>query len=358
MAERPCGNALEPQSLIDAFLEHPPQGFLVQTLLSGAPVPHGFLAKLDLFTAMDAGIRRRVAALRRNGLFDAFCQKCLTPRVFFLGTTVSEYCWLPHDLEPGEFAAILHAEVENIPGKFCIVKDLPVDSPFLSPSENATARKLAEALQKQGFVRVDGQALAYLPIDFAGMEEYLARLSKERRKDFRRKMKLGQPLRVEELKTGGPRFTADFCGQLYALYEHVYQMSDVHFDKLTLAFFRQVFQQNGAGIVFVYYREETVIGFNLCYVMGENLVDKYWGFSPMEAREHALFFNSFFYNIGYCLRHGLRQYIVGWTAAKAKASLGCHFTHTCHLVYAKNPLLRALLRMGKAAFAADKAIAG
>ncbi len=358
MPEAKYDHALEPESLSAAFLRYPPQDFIAQPLLvQGREVP-AFVAVLDLFTTMDDSIRRKVSVWRQHRIVDALCRALLAPRVYFIGTTVSEYCLIHRALSPEAVADTLHARMKQLPGSFCIVKDLPLASPLLSREENSRAHTLLSLLEAKGFLSVIGQALAYLPIDFDSMEAYLGRLSKERRKDFRRKIKLGQPLRVEEQATGTAWFTEARCAQLYAMYAHVYAVSDVHFDKLTPDFFTQVLQRDAGGMVFLYYLGAECIGFNLCYVSGRFLVDKYWGFLPEPAREHALFFNSFFANIEYCLRHGLTHYIVGWTAARAKASLGCKFTYTRHAVYIKHPLLRFVLRRFKSAFEGDHAMIG
>lgn len=347
-------NALEPRALIQAFLNYPPEGFTPHPIEAGGCRIPGFLADLDLTTTLDEDAKRRVDAWRRRPLVDWVCRAWFTPRVLFAGTTVSEYGWLPKAMDFPAFARELPAKLAYLPGRFFILKDMPEQSPFLSASENEAAHSLLSLLESEGFLVVAGQALAYLPIDFNSVEAYLDRLSKPRRKDFRRKRKLAEGLRIEECETGHAFFSDARCDALYGLYEHAYVTSDVHFDKLTSAFFRRVFQDASGGIVFLYFKGESLIGFNLCYVHGPHLVDKYWGLAPEAAREHALFFNSFFYNLDYCLRHGLRACILGCTAARVKASLGCRFTYTTHAVYIKNPLLRGILRFFKSRFEGDR----
>ena len=156
----PYANQLEPASLIHAFLSHPPAGFdILDTAATGQPA---FAAPFDLLTTADESLRRRVQNLPLHRHWAGL----LRPHVAFVGTTVSEYVVIPR-----------HADVDVLPRRwrdawgdrypFLIVKDLPEDSPLLSDDENRSARELAQACEREGFFLLEGQALAYVPIDFA-----------------------------------------------------------------------------------------------------------------------------------------------------------------------------------------------
>ena len=60
------------------------------------------------------------------------------------------------------------------------LQDLPLRSPLLSEADNALADQVVQACTEQGFVVLDGQALAYVPIDFADGDAYLDRLPRTR----------------------------------------------------------------------------------------------------------------------------------------------------------------------------------
>ena len=335
---RPYANGLEPARLLGHFLQHPPEGF--STRLSAHGVMY-FHAPFTLLTAMEASLQRRMRnwpgyrLWSRWFVFDDTC---------FIGTTVSEYARLPRDLSAGELAEWLR-DVCAPRQKLTIVKDIPQQSPLLSALDNAHAGQLQRACENLGFISVEGQALAYVPIDFADIDEYLSRMSRSRRRDMRRKLRNRDQLRVEVLHTGDPRFgDHDWVKALHALYLAVHEQSHVHFDLLTEDFFYAALNDGGsAGRVFCYWRDDELVGFNLCYVHGTVLVDKYIGLRYPQAHELNLYFVSWFVNLEHAREHGLKFYVAGWTDPQVKASLGARFTFTRHLVWVRHPLLRRVL---------------
>ena len=329
---------LEPDGLLGAFMAHPPAGFAAGHSAQGMPV---FVAPFDLLTTADDTLRRRIAGLpgyRRWG-------RLLRWRTRFAGTTVSEYAPLPSTVAPAALAQGLKAAY----GRECrllIVKDIAQDSPLLGAADNAYARAFASACAAAGFVLLEGQALAWVPIDFGSNDEYLARLSPGRRKNIRRKLRSLAELQIEAVPTGDARFRDEATlAAFQALFDNVYAQSEIHFDRLDSAFFRAVLQDGGSGgVVFVYRHAGEMIGWNLCYEHAGKLVDKYVGFAYPQAREHNLYFVSWMHNLDYARRRGLSHYVAGWTDPEVKAFLGARMTFTRHAVYARNPLLRALLR--------------
>src|SRR5574337_122650 len=306
---------LEPDALLDAFMRHPPRGFTVERSSQGMPC---FLAPFDLLTTADDALRRRVAGLAGYRWWG----RLLRWRTRFAGTTVSEYAPLPAAVAPMDLAQGLKRDY----GRECrllIVKDIAQDSPLLDAAANEYAGAFAAACAAQGFVLLEGQALAWVPIDFASIEEYLARLSPGRRKNIRRKLRSRAELDIEAVPTGAARFR----------------------DAATLAAFHALF---------VYRHRGRMIGWNLCYEYAGKLVDKYIGFAYPEAREHNLYFVSWMHNLAYARERGLSHYVAGWTDPEVKSFLGASFTFTRHAVYARNPLLRALLRRLGSHFESDR----
>lgn len=342
--------ALEPLALIDAFQRHPPAGFTSLSLGKGDQAVPAFFTLFDLLTTLDDSPLRQLAY--GQPLFSTIMKR----RAVFSGTTVCEYTVVPHGSEPHAFAALLLSALKETRAELAVAKDLPLDSPLLSAEENNYALRLKEALLQAGFIRMSGQALAYVPIDFGSLEEYLLRLSKVRRKEFRRKLRSWADVTVDEHRTGDTVFLDDcFVRELYALYENVFEQSKYHFDRLSPAFFRAVLGDGAAGgTLFVYRQNGQIIGWNLLFVCGGNLVDKYVGFAYPQARDTNLYFLSWFHNIQYALDRGLRNYIAGWTDPEVKAALGAKFTLTEHCVYFANPLLRFLLSRLKHRFEPDR----
>ena len=189
---------LEPVALVRHVLAHPPTDFSSLTLRSGTPA---FIAHFDLLTTADDPLRKRVGALP---LFRHW-GRWLRPRTCFVGTTVSEYALFPAEIDADVLGASwLDEKVTRQP--FLIVKDIPHESPLLDQTSNAQARAVADACERAGFVLLEGQALAWSPIDFESADDYLARLSASRRKDIRRKLRARAELDIEEIPTGAACF--------------------------------------------------------------------------------------------------------------------------------------------------------
>ena len=340
-------NQLEPANLIRQFTAAPPHDFLAFSIADGVPA---FVTEFDLLTTLDPAVRRKIEALPLARWWRRF----LRPRTCFVGTTVSEYALLPRATAPEVFVrGLLDGLAPDYP--FLIVKDIPTEPVLVGDAAYVYAREFTEACQRTGFVQVEGQALAYVPLDFSAVDDFLARLSSSRRKDLRRKLKARARLDVRAISTGDACFADEaLLASFYALYLNVYRQSEIHFDLLTPAFFRALLRDpSSGGVVFVYRTSQETIGYNICFVHGGALVDKYVGFLYPQAREHNLYTVSWFHNLEYALAHGLRYYVAGWTDPGIKRYLGAQFTLTRHAVYVRNPALRKMLAPFKRFFETD-----
>lgn len=346
MATENFRNQLEPAGLLRQFADHPPEGF---ALLQDWPAP-AFTAPFDLLTTADDALKARLLSLPGG----SWLSRKLRLPTDFVGTTVSEYALLPRGQDAAAQAAALREHAGR--RQLTIVKDLPQDSPLLADGDNNHARALADALAGAGFILVEGQALAYVPMDFASLDEYLARLSKSRRSNLRRKLRSRAQLKIARIPTG-EAFAGDArVDAYYALFEAVYAQSEIHFDKLTRGFFAGLLRDAGNGGIVFEYRDaasDALLGWNLCFEHGGRLIDKYIGLSYPAAREANLYFVSWMVNLEYALERGLTHYVAGWTDPEVKAQLGARFTLTRHAVFIRNPLLRALGRRFAGHFESD-----
>lgn len=345
----PYLNLLEPPSLIETFLHHPPESFLPVNVCRPERFVPGFLTPFDLCTTLDGSAKRILHSI-------PFSRSFLTPRTLFVGTTVSEYLVYPVSLDPGELVSHALEQLEKLKVHLLILKDVPLNSPLLTAVENRAAAQLLGHCREAGLEILSGQSLAYVPIDFTSIDEYLQRLSSSRRKSLRRKLRSRCRVEVEEIPTGD-RFFSDesTVRRLFDLYLNVYRQSKIHFDRLTFPFFCSLFQERShRGIVFIYRWEKTIIGYNVCFIYNGNLVDKYVGFVYPDARAVNLYFLSWFHNLEYTIKHHLKCYIAGWTDPEVKAFLGAQFTFTRHAVYFTNPLLRNLFKKLKRFFESDQ----
>ena len=334
----PLAALVEPASLVDAFLQHPPVGFSAGLTRSGMP---SFIAPFDLLTTADDQLRTTVQRLPGFGWWGRW----LTWRTRFVGCTVTEYAPLATSGAPAQLVDELLRDY----GRECpllIVKDLAVDSPLLDAHDNARVREFTAALQAAGFVLLDGMSLAYVPMDFTDISTYIGRQSAKRRADIRRKLKARGDVEIEVVPAGHSWFDdPQVMAELYALYLNVYGQSDVHFDLLQEHFFTVLLRdRSNGGLLFVYRHGGQIIGWKLCFEHAGRLLDKYVGFAYPQARDHNLYFISWIHCLEYALERGLSHMVAGWTDARIKRYLGAHITRTRHAVYLRNPLLRAGLR--------------
>lgn len=341
-------NLLEPPSLVRNFLNNPPDGFVTFESPEGVP---GFSARFDLTTTVGHAVRNTLRALP---LYQQW-RGLLRPRTCFIGTTVSEYALFPSDIEPARF---VHSIKERYTADcaFLIIKDLPQASPLLPATSSALAHELAAACEREGFVVIEGQALAYVAVDFDSLEEYVSRLSASRRKDIRRKLRSREVLEIEAVSCGSERFAnEEVLREYYELYLNVYRQSELHFDLLSEAFFRNLLRDaSSGGVVFEYRHGGQLIGYNLCFVSGAKLIDKYVGFKYPQARAFNLYFVSWFHNLAYALELRLTHYVAGWTDPEIKAYLGARFVFTRHAVHVRNRVLRTLFRRFAGHFESDR----
>jgi len=340
-------NLPEPSALPGLFVQHPPQDFACRSDRLGLPV---FTTSFDLLTTLEPTARRRLTKLP---LFRAW-SRLLRLHTCFAGTTITEYAPLPPNLAPE--AVIDNLLSEHAAGHtLTILKDLPNGSPLLPEEDNAFADRLAALAAGRGFIEVEGQALAYVRIDFADSGEYLGRLSSGRRKDVRRKLKKRSALQVETVRLGDGRFVdPTFLEEMYAMYLDVFAQSEIQFDLLSLEFFSALLQHPEIeGVVFLYRHGQQLAGYNICLIQNGMLIDKYVGFTYPLARELNLYCISWMENLEFALGNGLHTYIAGWTDPLVKASLGASFTFTRHLVWVRNPLLRSILRPLRRFFESD-----
>ncbi|TBR14183.1 MAG: GNAT family N-acetyltransferase [Lysobacter sp.] len=341
-------NPLEPPALAKHFITHPPRAFTAATLANGVVA---FTAPFDVLTTADTAMRQRISRwpLHRHW------RRWLSLRTRFIGTTVTEYAVFPEDVDPAVLARTLRREQSDACA-LLIIKDIPQYSPLLDDADNAWAAAFAAQCAREGFVLVEGQALAWVPIDFTSSDNYLARLSRGRRRDLRRKLRSRTRLEISTIPTGTAFNDDALIDEFHHLYRNVYEQSEIHFDFLERAFLAAVLRDADAGgIVFVYRHEGRMIGWNLCFEYAGALVDKLMGLAYPASREHNLYAISWFENLDYARRRGLHRYIAGWTDPQVKADLGARFTFTRHAVYPRNRLLRLVLRHLAGHFESDRA---
>ena len=175
-------NRLEPLDLIRGFQSHPPEGFTSIEFCAPA-----FATRFDLLTTLEPAVRRRLRALPLPH-----------PMTCFVGTTVSEYAPFPAETAPEE---LVRAIVDQFAARyaFVIIKDIPAEPTLVGEEALAYSRRVADACRTAGFALLDGQALAYVPIDFDSIDDFIGRFSHSRRKNLRRKLRRRSSIDVEAM---------------------------------------------------------------------------------------------------------------------------------------------------------------
>ena len=341
-------NLVEPNKYHSLFVAHPPQDFVADYDENGVPF---FKTKFDLLTTLEADTKKKIQKIP----FYNRWAKCLRFNTCFVGTCITEYAPIP----AGNTAEVLvgnliteHAKNQTL----TIVKDLPLNSPLLDEEDNKFSQQIANECVKRGFIELSGQSLAYVPIDFTDINDYLQRVSHARRKNLRRKLKSANSLTIKTIDLGAEIFADKaVLDEYYSMYLEVFKQSEIHFDLLSFEFFRELLSGKYAeGVVITYHHKDSLVGYNICLLKKHALVDKYIGFKYPQAREFNLYFVSWFYNLELAKKLNCKVYIAGWTDPEVKADLGADFTFTRHLVWIKNPILRAILSPFKRLFEADK----
>ena len=178
------------------------------------------------------------------------------------------------------------------------------------------------ALSRAHYTRVGSLPVAVLDLQpFKTEDAYLGSLSAATRKDIRRKLKGASRIRVE-------RRTAidDVEAEVVALYDSTRGQSGFDygdFEKLSPAYFRGVVDRLGdRAVTMLYWLDDELIGFNLLFVEGDRVIDKFIGMRYPVARDHNLYVLSWMTNVRFCLQHGIGHMQTGQTAYSSKLRFG------------------------------------
>jgi predicted N-acyltransferase len=273
-----------------------------------AAVP-AFVTDYRLDTTLSGALKRLADWLTRH------FPRLLHQKMLSLGSPVSEVCHLGFasgttmDEQRRLLDAILaQAEVfarENRV-RMIAIKDAGAAQDALW----ATAAK-AHRLRRQ-----PGLPTAFLDVNFANIDAYLARLGKATRKDIRRKLKNATGLRTQ--------WRNDIDGiedEVMRLYRSTHANAQFSFEELTPEYFRGVLREmSGRASCATYWLGARLVAFNLVLHDGKRLIDKFLGMDYAVAREHNLYFYTWIENVRRCidLKVGIYQSGQGLHALKRR----------------------------------------
>ena len=336
--DRLFGGALEGYDYLRAIETAALAGFEWRYLLARrggeivAAVP-AFITDYRLETTFDGAGRKAAEQVRRvlPGL--------MTPRLACLGSPCAETATIG-------FAPELTAD-ERLEAAKALVSGFEAeagraDCPLMGVkgADPAQAALWGQVLNGARYAEVPGQPLADLPIDFADIDGYLAKLSAASRKDMRRKLRARQDVRVEIVEDLGV-----WLEPAMALYRQTLARAEARLEELTAAFFDGVAKRMPGRVMFaLYFVGEDLLAFNLLLTDGETLLDKFFGMDAVKGRAHNLYFLSWFFNLELCAARGFKLYHSGQANLADKVRLGSRLTPASMWFRHRNGLLNRALR--------------
>ena len=203
---------------------------------------------------------------------------------------------------------------------------------------NTESGSLIPVNKLSDFARIKSVPSAQLPINFHSVEDYLDSLSKNMRKDLRRKWRKASAVKIIRARDISP-----WLDLIYQFYLEHMERCDLVFGVYHKNFFEQVCRKVSGAEYVLYFLGEKLIGFNLVVIEPHHLVDKYFGMDFDLGRRYNLYFVSWLENIRYCIESHIPLYHVGQMAEKTKARLGAKFLPSLILFKHRNPLLHRFL---------------
>ena len=203
---------------------------------------------------------------------------------------------------------------------------------------------LTEYLKKRDFIRMETLPTTLIDIEADSLEAYIKKLSKNTRKDLKRK--LNKSSQAAELITKVYDNIDAICARVYELYLNNFTGSDIHFEKLTFDFFKNICQNMpGAAKFFITFDQDKIVAFNLCLVENNLCIDKFIGFDSQTAHKYSLYFTTFCHNIDWCIKNGINYYQPGTTDYYPKMRLGAKLIPL--YIYAKsfNPIVNLVVKL-------------
>ena len=194
----------------------------------------------------------------------------------------------------------------------------------------------------RSLARIDTIPCAQLKIDFADVEEYMARLSKNMRKDLRRKLSNAAGIEIVRTTDIAPRLD-----RIETLYRTTVNRAEMSLGIQRGAFFERVCAAVPGAHYVLYLRDGELVAFNLLVKQDGLLIDKYFCMDEKLGRELNLYFVSWMENVRYCCQEKLCVYHAGPGAEATKARLGARFIPSVTLFRHRNAAVHWLLALLK-----------
>ena len=208
-----------------------------------------------------------------------------------------------------------------------------------APGENEAL--WAGALLAKGFTRLPGLPTAVLDLPYRSFDDYLGSLSRATRKDMRRKIRAFETVRVEQ------RWAIDdVAEEVSRLYRATVAHSDLQFELLPENYFSVLLRAlTPKASIFLYWVEEELVAFNFVIETEQRLIDKYIGLHYPVVPKYSLYFNSWLWNVRYCIERKIPVYQSGQAFYEPKLRLGCHLKPNWQYFRHHNVAINAALKI-------------
>jgi len=292
-----------------------------------------FVMDFSFDTLIQGPLRKLVIVLQRR--FKRF----LKMKIVFLGSPTTEEFYLGISKQQ-DLNTVLDKALEKL-SEFCRKERISGMS-FYNLSEKNNS--LTVYLIKKRFIRMESLPGTIIKIEVNSLEDYVNALSRNARKDLRRKLRRSASL--VKLTTELRDNIDDILPQVYKLYLNNFSDADVRFETLTPEFFRNICR-NMPGIAkfFITYDKEKIVAFNLFLAKDQIFIDKFVGFDTDVATKYHLYHKTFCHNMDWCIKNGFRFYQPGATDYYPKIRLGARLIPLYIYAKAFNPSLNTLIRL-------------
>lgn len=243
-------------------------------------------------------------------------KRFFTLRVLFLGSPAAEefYSGISKD---EDLWCLMDKALEKL-FEFCKKEQI---SGVAFNNLSLSNRPLVEYLRSRKFIAMESLPGTLIKIEARSLQEYINGLSKNTRKDLKRKLKRSQGL--VNLRTEVRENVDDILEEIYKLYLNNFDDSSVHFEVLTRQFFKDICRNMpGVAKFFITYDGKKIAAFNLCFIKGDCCIDKFIGLDYAVAHKYHLYFTTLCHNIDWCIKNGIRFYQPGTTDYYPKLRLG------------------------------------
>jgi hypothetical protein len=269
-----------------------------------------FETRLDLSSFVKGWIKTVLKAAGR-----------LMPSIFhprILGVGMVEGEWSEIGMDPHLDEDTLHRAITMAIGALQTLAAERASDIIAFYNFNQYSRLPGEVFRK--FNRVQFRSCARLLIDFAGMEEYLGRLSKGARKDLHRKMRVAPEVRVLRSSDISP-----YLDRIYELYLETVARGPMALGMHNRLFFEKIGERVPGAEYTLYFVQEELVAFNLLVIQQEAMTDMFFCMDYGPGRSYNLYVLSWLENIRTCLERKIPLFYAGQGTEKAKAHLGATF---------------------------------